>query len=92
MNLFAPLAVSVLLAFITACSASAAESVSETLISVEENIRKGNWEYKGETEQGTEFSIIKSVLHGGKQEGVDVVTIDNGRLNGWSELEAEAEE
>ncbi len=80
MNRFDPRAASALLVLIAACGASAAEPVSETLISVEENIREWNWEYKGEAEQGTEFSIIKSVLHGGKQEGVDVVTIDNGRL------------
>ena len=55
MNRFDPRAASVLLVLIAACGAPAAEPVSETLISVEENIREWNWEYKGETEQGTEF-------------------------------------
>ena len=80
MNIVYPRAAGVLLFLMTVSGVSAIEPVSKTLISVEQNIRESNWEYKGETDGGAEFSIIKSTLHGGKQEGVDIVTIDNGRL------------
>ncbi|MDG2208203.1 MAG: aldose 1-epimerase family protein [Pirellulales bacterium] len=80
MNIVYPRAAGVLLFLMTVSGVSAIEPVSKTLISVEQNIRESNWECKGETHEGAEFSIIKSTLHGGKQEGVDIVTIDNGRL------------
>ena len=54
--------------------------IHKTLISVEENIRVRDWRYQTTTPDGHTISVVKSVLHGGKQEGVDIVTVDNGRL------------
>ena len=54
--------------------------VNKTLVSVEQNLRVKDWTYQTTTPDGQIISVVKSVLHGGKQEGVDIVTIDNGRL------------
>ena len=56
------------------------EPVAKQLISVEDNIRVAHWDYQAKTDDGYRLSVIKSVLHGGKQEGVDIITIDNGRM------------
>ena len=56
------------------------QAVNKRLISVEDNLRVAEWSYQTTTAEGDTVRIIKSVLHGGKQEGVDVVTIDNGRM------------
>ena len=52
----------------------------KTLISVKENIRVRDWRYQATTPSGTTISVTKSVLHGGKQEGVDVISLDNGQM------------
>ena len=54
--------------------------VRKKLISVEDNLRVQEWKYQTTTPAGFTVTIVKSVLHGGKQEGVDIVTIDNGRM------------
>lgn len=54
--------------------------LKKILVSVKENIRVKEWRHQQKTSDGSTVSIIKSVLHGGKQEGVDIVTIDNGKL------------
>ena len=56
------------------------DPVNKTLVSVEQNLRVKDWTYQTTTPDGQIISVVKSVLHGGKQEGVDIVTIDNGRL------------
>ena len=43
------------------------------LTSAEKNIHKKNWKLDGDG-----WSVQKRSLHGGKQEGVDLITIDNG--------------
>ena len=54
--------------------------IKKILISVEDNLRVLEWKYQTTTPGGSTVTIVKSVLHGGKQEGVDIVTIDNGRM------------
>ncbi len=56
----------------------------KTLISVDENIRVEEWSLSAKDVPGTgesaRWTIRKSVLHGGRQEGVDVIAVDNGRM------------
>ena len=54
--------------------------INKKLISVEDNLRVQEWKYQTITPEGFTVTIVKSVLHGGKQEGVDIVTLDNGRM------------
>jgi hypothetical protein len=51
------------------------------LTSVAENIHVDRWSASGPAPGGGGWSITKAVLHGGKQEGVDLITVDNGRLS-----------
>jgi hypothetical protein len=54
-----------------------------TLTSVERNVRLDNWEITNrDVNLGAEahWSVRKYTLRGGKQEGVDVAVVDNGRL------------
>jgi hypothetical protein len=63
--------------------ATAAEPFRQTLISTARNINLPAWETTGREVTPacpTPWSVRKAVLHGGKQEGVDVVEVDNGRL------------
>lgn len=55
--------------------APSAEERPHVWISVERNIR-----VKTDEIRGPGWSVRKGVLHGGKQEGVDVIVVDNGRL------------
>ena len=59
------------------------EPFRQTLTSVERNLRLENWQITHrDLNLGVEaqWSVRKYTLHGGKQEGVDVVVVDNGRL------------
>jgi hypothetical protein len=47
------------------------------LASTKQNVRIENWEL---APRGENWSVKKTVLHGGKQEGVDIITVANGRL------------
>ncbi len=60
----------------------AAETLRTTLLSVRDNVRLDSWEMSGRkaTPKSPNWSIQKMTLHGGKQEGVDVIVVDNGRL------------
>ncbi len=53
------------------------------LTSVEQNIDAGDWQVGGR-ETGiapdVQWSVRRQRLHGGKQDGVDLIVIDNGRL------------
>jgi len=62
--------------------AVAAEPFRHTLISVAANSREKTWEISGRdlTPQAPGWSIQKRTLHGGKQEGVEVVVVNNGTL------------
>src|SRR5258705_1705241 len=55
---------------------SAAEPVHKTLLSTDRNIYVKGWETKI---KGGGW-VRKETLHGGKQEGVDVITVENGKL------------
>ncbi|MBI2921940.1 MAG: aldose 1-epimerase family protein [Planctomycetes bacterium] len=53
------------------------------LISVSRNLNVGDWEVTSrEASPGSPvpWSVRKTRLHGGKQEGVDLIAIDNGRM------------
>ena len=60
-----------------------AEPHRQILTSTERNIWLDNWEVT-ETDVGwessSEWSVRKQTLHGGKQDGVDLITVDNGAL------------
>jgi hypothetical protein len=51
------------------------------LTSVAQNVHVDHWSASGPVPGGRGWSIVKTVLHGGKQEGVDLITVDNGRLS-----------
>ncbi len=60
-----------------------AEDFRQRLISVEENIRHESWSLEGSDfpfKTASPVSITKKTLHGGKQEGVEVIEVDNGAL------------
>jgi len=61
---------------------SAAEPMHKVLLSAKDNIRVDTWEQSGHAggARGPAWSVRKITLHGGKQEGVDLVIIDNGKL------------
>lgn len=54
-----------------------------TLTSVQKNIHLDAWQIKGSdvTPERPDWTISKQTLHGGKQEGVDLITVDNGKLS-----------
>lgn len=60
----------------------AGEATREKLISASENIHVETWEQGGHVGAagGAQWWVRKSTLHGGKQEGVDIIEVDNGRL------------
>ena len=49
-----------------------------TLISVTENTNYGNWRHKITTQQGDNWSFELKTLHGGMQEGVQLLIVNNG--------------
>ena len=60
-----------------------APSARYVLTSVEQNIDAGNWQITArETGVAPDvpWSVRRQRLHGGKQEGVDLIVIDNGRM------------
>ena len=64
-------------------SAPGAEPFRKSLTSVERGIHLENWElthrdFKPRTP--LPWSVRKQTLHGGKQEGVDLIVVDNGKL------------
>ena len=73
MNMFNIRPIAVLSAvFISACAVAQERYV---LTSVKQNVRVANWDFARDG-----CSITKKTLHGGKQEGVELITIDNGKL------------
>jgi len=74
----------VMLAAVTATTlaAGAADPFSKSIISVRDNVRVVETVIRGEdiTPGSPGWSVRKSTLHGGKQEGVELITVDNGRL------------
>ncbi|MGH7456434.1 MAG: DUF4432 family protein, partial [bacterium] len=62
---------------------NAQESNRHTIISVEKNIRIDSWSLTSSDlplASEAKWSVRKKTLHGGKQENVDLITIDNGVL------------
>ena len=70
-----------LLALLTAATMHA-EPFQYTLTSVGKNVRAETWEANGKaiTPAAPGWSVRKSTLRGGKQEGVDVIVVNNGKL------------
>ncbi len=59
------------------------EQFHQVLTSVERNIHLDSWQVthrEVDPASKTPWSVQKYTLRGGKQEGVDVITVDNGRL------------
>jgi hypothetical protein len=55
----------------------------QVLTSVEQNQHRESWEATGKVltpQCPVPWSILKQTLHGGKQEGVDVILLDNGTM------------
>src|SRR5262249_11817874 len=73
-----------LLTTLVATSATpAAEPFRQTLASTSQNLNVPNWEATNREVTPrcpTPWFIRKLTLHGGKQEGVDVIVVDNGKL------------
>jgi hypothetical protein len=67
-----------------ACAASGAVPApfQKTLLSVEQNLRSDPCEIRGSdvTPSSPDWSVKLVTLHGGKQEGVDLVIVNNGKL------------
>ncbi len=60
-----------------------AEPIRTVLINRADNINQETWSLSSKeagSSSKTSWKITKARLHGGKQEGVDTVEIDNGRL------------
>ncbi|MBX9655371.1 aldose 1-epimerase family protein [bacterium] len=74
-----------LVATLCLCSAIiTAEPYSHVITSVQQNIAREELEIKSSDvspDSPTPWKIRKQTLHGGKQEGVDLVTIDNGAIS-----------
>jgi hypothetical protein len=51
------------------------------LLSVSENVHLDTWSASAPPSANPGWSIKKITLHGGKQEGVDLITVNNGKLS-----------
>jgi hypothetical protein len=68
----------------TLLTASAAEPFRQTLTSAERGLRLDSWQISArdlDPSSPARWSVRKQTLHGGKQEGVDLITVDNGKLS-----------
>ncbi len=72
-----------LLMAIALLEAQSKEPLKITLTSVQQNIHVDAWQLSGAdiTPEAPGWSITKQTLHGGKQEGVDLITVNNGKLS-----------
>lgn len=50
------------------------------ITSVTQNLNHQQWQIGGTLSNGLKWSVVKTTLHGGKQEGVELITVDNGTL------------
>ena len=68
--------------FAAAASAAGADAHRQTLLSARDYIRVDSLEWQGAhlTPDAPQWSVKKNTLHGGKQEGVEIITVDNGIL------------
>jgi hypothetical protein len=63
--------------------ASAAEPLRKVLVSTRENVNVTEWQVASKDvtpDCPVAWSVKKTTLHGGKQEGVDLIVVDNGKL------------
>ncbi len=71
-------------AMCAAVPAHAAQPFQKTLTSTGQNLHTSEWRLSAQDLPGSpadaRWHITKTTLHGGKQEGVELVTLDNGRL------------
>jgi hypothetical protein len=68
---------------ITATALAAAKPYSKKLASVEQNVALPNWQINSREvtpECPTPWYVHKRTLHGGKQEGVELIDVSNGKL------------
>lgn len=69
------------LAFIVTTAMAQPTTFRQTLTSVERNVQLDNWQITNrDFNDAQSWSIHKYTLHGGKQEGVDVIVVHNGKL------------
>lgn len=69
------------LAFIVTTAMAQPTTFRQTLTSVERNVQLNNWQITNrDFNDAQSWSIHKYTLHGGKQEGVDVIVVHNGKL------------
>ncbi|MFP6666168.1 MAG: aldose 1-epimerase family protein [Pirellulales bacterium] len=67
--------------FLATTTGLAAPGMKKVLTSTKDNIRVGDWAYRGtDKATGAAWSIAKKTLHGGKQEGVDLIEFFTGKL------------
>ena len=68
--------------FCSEVAMQAAEPVHKVLTSAHLGVHLDTWEQTGHFAgpKGPAWSVRKITLHGGKQEGVDIVIVDNGKL------------
>ena len=60
-----------------------AQGARHVLTSVEQNIDVGDWQISARdtgVAADVPWSVRRQRLHGGKQDGVDLIVIDNGRM------------
>ncbi len=75
--------VAIVMAFAAVVPAAAKEFV---LIDSEASTREGDWSVTSKqvgVTAGPAFSISKRALHGGKQEGTDLIEVNNGKMTFW---------
>lgn len=69
------------LAFAVNTAMAQTTTFRQTLTSVERNVHLDNWQINNrDFNDANQWSVHKYTLHGGKQEGVDVIVVHNGKL------------
>jgi hypothetical protein len=69
------------IALTIACATQAAGATETVLTSVAGNVHLDTWGASAATGTDSGWSVRKITLHGGKQEGVDLITVNNGKLS-----------
>lgn len=75
--------VSILILFFGLVWTLSARPFRQVLTSAKQNVRVDSWQVTHREvtpESNTPWSVRKYTLHGGKQEGVDLIVVDNGKL------------
>jgi hypothetical protein len=80
---FSSFIITIVLCFAMAGATAWAQSARYVLTSVEQNIDVGDWQVTARESgvaDGIPWSVRRQRLHGGKQDGVDLLVVNNGRL------------